>query len=149
MDLLVKYSWPGNVRELQNVIERAVVLSSEALLKLGPDLLPAVDVDEEIDAAPDGNGHGPSRLVSLNESERLHIEAVLNETRGVIEGPSGAAKILDLHPNTLRSRMKKLASDRPRATRCRSARIPSLVRPRYFVAPRTASRPRSSLQVTR
>jgi transcriptional regulator with GAF, ATPase, and Fis domain len=44
--------------------------------------------------------------------ERSHILAVLKQTRWVIEGAKGAAKILDLHPNTLRSRMKKLGIKR-------------------------------------
>ena len=48
----------------------------------------------------------------MNEAERRHIEAVLVQTGGVIEGPAGAAKILDLHPNTLRSRLKKLGIKR-------------------------------------
>jgi transcriptional regulator with GAF, ATPase, and Fis domain len=44
--------------------------------------------------------------------ERDHILTVLVQTRWVIDGPGGAAKILDLHPNTLRSRMKKLSISR-------------------------------------
>jgi formate hydrogenlyase transcriptional activator len=44
--------------------------------------------------------------------EKRHIQAVLQQTRGVIEGPQGAAKLLNLHPNTLRSRMKKLGIKR-------------------------------------
>jgi formate hydrogenlyase transcriptional activator len=113
MDRLVAYAWPGNVRELQNVIERAVVLSNDSVLRLGPDLLP---VD---DAATRGNSPAatpaaPSPLVSLEECERRHIEAVLSHTRGVVEGPDGAARILALHPNTLRSRLKKLGLTRPR-----------------------------------
>jgi len=51
---------------------------------------------------------------TLEEVERAHILAVLAQTGWVIEGPRGAAKILDLHPNTLRSRMKKLGVERAR-----------------------------------
>jgi formate hydrogenlyase transcriptional activator len=51
---------------------------------------------------------GPLGAASLEEVERRHIRAVLDQTKGVIEGAKGAAKILNLHPNTLRSRMKKL-----------------------------------------
>ncbi len=47
------------------------------------------------------------------EIERHHLEQVLNETHWVIEGPKGAASILDLNPNTLRSRIKKLGLQRP------------------------------------
>jgi transcriptional regulator with GAF, ATPase, and Fis domain len=45
---------------------------------------------------------------SLEDVERLHILNVLKTTGGVVEGARGAATILGLHPNTLRSRMKKL-----------------------------------------
>jgi transcriptional regulator with GAF, ATPase, and Fis domain len=48
----------------------------------------------------------------LEDVERSHIIQVLKQTQGIIEGPSGAAKILDLHPSTLRSRMKKLGIER-------------------------------------
>ena len=107
MDRLVAYSWPGNIRELQNVIERAVVLSTGPVLRLGPDLLPVLD---EIDASAEeaaGRNDDP-RLISLADAERRHIESILAHTKGVVEGADGAARILDMHPNTLRSRMKKL-----------------------------------------
>jgi formate hydrogenlyase transcriptional activator len=41
---------------------------------------------------------------------------ILKQTDWVIEGQNGAAKILDVHPNTLRSRMKKLGLGRSAAT---------------------------------
>jgi PAS domain S-box-containing protein len=114
MDLLCAYSWPGNIRELQNVIERAVVLCAGSVLKLGSDLLPVSSpVAEEQLAESPGNGNGRSQSASLDSIERAHILQVLTETKGVIEGPRGAAKILGLHPNTLRSRMKKLGVERP------------------------------------
>jgi formate hydrogenlyase transcriptional activator len=114
MDRLVGYQWPGNVRELQNIVERAVVMAQGPVLSLDADILPstagAVPRDRDADIA---GGREPSGTGSLNEAERQHIEAVLARTGGVIEGPAGAARILDLHPNTLRSRMKKLGVQRP------------------------------------
>jgi formate hydrogenlyase transcriptional activator len=119
MDLLSRYDWPGNIRELQNVIERAVVLSRGPVLRLGADLLPAAGV-----AATPGGGPEAFELdrgksedtaggaSSLEQVERGHITSVLQRTDWVIEGERGAAKILDLHPNTLRSRMKKLGIER-------------------------------------
>ena len=103
MRRLVTYRWPGNVRELENVLERAVILAtgptfdleSDAELSTGP-ATPAADLP-----AP-----------SLEAVERRHILTVLRQTRWVIEGPRGAAQILDLHPNTLRSRLKKLGITR-------------------------------------
>ena len=57
-------------------------------------------------------GKTPSRPATLEAVERSHILAVVKQTGGVIEGPKGAARILNLHPNTLRSRMKKLGISR-------------------------------------
>jgi len=113
MDRLVRYAWPGNIRELQNVVERAAVLCQGAVLELDEDLLPVA-------AAGSGNTAGetpPGRsaaLATLEEMERSHILAALERTGWLIEGPKGAAKMLALHPNTLRSRMDKLAIKRPR-----------------------------------
>ena len=115
--MLSRYSWPGNIRELQNVIERAVVLCSGSVLRLGNDLLPISSADSEAltfgESTSSPAGNSPS---SLENVERSHILQVLQETRGVIEGPRGAARILNLHPNTLRSRMKKLGIERSSAT---------------------------------
>jgi formate hydrogenlyase transcriptional activator len=125
MDLLTTYTWPGNIRELQNLIERAVVLSQGPVLRLDRALLPAVASGAKA-TAPEAMGSVPSKpgrdskltdpsassapgeALTLEEVERRHILGVLKQTRGVIEGPKGAAKILKLHPNTLRSRLKKL-----------------------------------------
>lgn len=95
---LKAYSWTGNVRELENVIERAMILSPGDTLRLPAGVLP--DRKSRV-------GRN-SRLRPLAEVEEEHIRAVLEHTGGVIAGPEGAAKILDLNPNTLRSRMQKL-----------------------------------------
>jgi formate hydrogenlyase transcriptional activator len=125
MDLLSTYAWPGNIRELQNLVERAVVLSQGPVLRLDRTLLPAVAPDTAV-IIPEGTGSSPSRPASdryighvsvgavpenslaLEAVEKRHILAVLQQTAWVIEGAQGAARILNLHPNTLRSRMKKL-----------------------------------------
>jgi formate hydrogenlyase transcriptional activator len=52
--------------------------------------------------------------VNLQDVERAHIQRVLAETHGIIEGPRGAARILGLHPNTLRFRLQKLGIKHPR-----------------------------------
>jgi formate hydrogenlyase transcriptional activator len=103
MERLVSYGWPGNVRELQNVIERAVVLSRGETLTLVGDLAGST-------AGPPARQVG---AMTLEEMERRHIEAVLEEKRWTIEGERGAARALDIHPNTLRSRMQKLGIRRP------------------------------------
>jgi formate hydrogenlyase transcriptional activator len=106
MERLQKYTWPGNVRELQNVVERAAILSRGPLLKIDGPLLANT---------PTNGGNLPGQKVAasggldkLEDVERLHIASVLRTTGGVVGGPKGAAAILGLRPNTLRSRMKKL-----------------------------------------
>ncbi|MGH9843145.1 MAG: sigma 54-interacting transcriptional regulator, partial [Blastocatellia bacterium] len=97
MDRLMRYDWPGNVRELVSVIERAAILARG----------PVVHVEDSLDlrlrAAADSPGLG-----KLEDVERAHIIRVLEETNWMIDGPRGAALILGLHSNTLRSRMQKL-----------------------------------------
>ena len=118
VDRLTNYSWPGNIRELQNVIERAVILSQSSVLELEPDLIPALTIaDSSLIADPSSAPVQPSASglpasSTLEEVERGHIVSVLYQTRGVVEGPRGAAKILGLHPNTLRHRMQKLGLKR-------------------------------------
>src|SRR5437667_141923 len=116
LNRLMAYPWPGNIRELQNVIERAVVLSSGPSLELGSELLPAsapLDADGAR-ARPESASPAPPAPASLGLDaaleavERSHILAALEGAGWVIEGARGAAKILKLHPNTLRSRMEKL-----------------------------------------
>jgi len=101
MDDLQGYDWPGNVRELENIIERAVILTQGYGLQLdeGFELLRRTETTS-----------APPR--SLSEAERQHIERILNETGGKIEGNGGAALRLGLKPSTLRSRMKKLGIKR-------------------------------------
>jgi len=117
LDRLLSYSWPGNVRELQNVIERAVILSRTAVLELDPDLVAALcPAGCSSKTRPSGSKEvatvGIPAPLTLRELERTHLIAVLNQTGGVVEGPRGAAKILGLHPNTLRHRMQKLGLKR-------------------------------------
>jgi formate hydrogenlyase transcriptional activator len=115
MENLVNYPWPGNIRELQNVIERAVVLSVDPILRLDRDLIPVAASTKgmetpETDAPQDrqADRKSPKALLTLDEVDRNHILAALEHTGGVVDGRKGAARILSLHPNTLRHRMDKL-----------------------------------------
>ncbi|HSZ59063.1 MAG TPA: sigma 54-interacting transcriptional regulator [Tepidisphaeraceae bacterium] len=111
MHRLCEYEWPGNVRELENLLERAVILANSDTLEIDP---------RQLETAPPlatslSPAVGPiasQTPTSLEELERSHILAVLKQTNWVIEGARGAARILDLHPNTLRSRLKKLGLSR-------------------------------------
>jgi len=110
MDRLVSYPWPGNVRELQNVVERAVILATGPTLEIEPDLLrTGKDIGHESKASPpqpEPSGHGLEAV--LKDVETRHVRAALKQAGWVIEGARGAARILGLHPNTLRSRIDKL-----------------------------------------
>jgi formate hydrogenlyase transcriptional activator len=111
IDRLVAYDWPGNVRELENVIERAVVLTPGTVLELDGDLLRPAPPATAAHPAPAEPGAGLAE--TLEEVERAQIVAALRRSGGVIEGPRGAAGLLRMHPNTLRSRMEKLGIRRP------------------------------------
>jgi formate hydrogenlyase transcriptional activator len=120
LDRLVAYSWPGNIRELQNVIERAAILSQRSVLELGADTVPLLTAAGSPAMVDERSAGGASESLppleptaaTLEEIERNHIVAILNQTQGVVEGPRGAAKILGLHPNTLRHRIQKLGLKR-------------------------------------
>jgi len=119
MQRLTNYAWPGNIRELQNVIERAAILSEGDALSLAGDFQPATMVPARAVAPPATNTPSPTPMNSapaagaLEDVERRHIESVLAQTNWMIEGARGAAKILDMNPSTLRSRMQKLGIKRP------------------------------------
>jgi formate hydrogenlyase transcriptional activator len=114
MARLMSYAWPGNIRELQNVMERAVVLSSGPILRLDKDFVPIVASEVSLRPAenPAREAELPTGLRTLEEVQRSHILAALEQAEGVVDGPRGAARILDLHPNTLRHRMSKLGIKR-------------------------------------
>ena len=115
MERLMNYPWPGNIRELQNVIERAVILSVDPILRLDRDLMPVEASRKGVETpetdAPEQRQEdlkSPNPLLTLDEVDRNHILAALQHAGGVVDGPKGAARILNLHPNTLRHRMGKL-----------------------------------------
>jgi formate hydrogenlyase transcriptional activator len=105
IDTLRAYHWPGNIRELENVVERALITSSGRILELGnwTARKPATNAKK-----------GPAQLMTMEECERQHITAILEMTHWKVSGENGAARILDMIPTTLDSRMKKLGIARPK-----------------------------------
>jgi transcriptional regulator with GAF, ATPase, and Fis domain len=115
---LVAYPWPGNVRELMTVMDRAAILGNGARL----DVVTALGAPSpSLMASAGPSGPGPTLTAAqrpraipgggaatLDAAMRQHIEQALAEARGRVEGPGGAARILDINPHTLRARMRKL-----------------------------------------
>jgi len=101
MRALRAYAWPGNIRELENVVERALILSTGPVLAIDP-LFPA--------ARPDLSSPGSGLL---SDVERQHILDVLEQCGWRVAGRGNAAERLGLNRSTLVSRMKKLGIRRP------------------------------------
>jgi transcriptional regulator with GAF, ATPase, and Fis domain len=94
---MMEYSWPGNVRELENVIERAIITSETISLNIESFPTDERSIDDNL---------------PLEELERSHIIKTLEKTYWKISGPGGAAEILKMNPETLRSKMRKLGIKR-------------------------------------
>jgi len=104
MEMLMDYSWPGNVRELENVIERAVVLSTSKVLDV--DLLsPAVREPRHLAPAPILPPEGLSFKETVSSFERQLILRALKSSNGV---QKKAAELLRIKPTTLHEMMKRL-----------------------------------------
>jgi transcriptional regulator with GAF, ATPase, and Fis domain len=93
MDALQSYPWPGNIRQLRNVIEQAMILSSDEKLQI---------------QLPEYQRVGKADVHTLEQAERQHIIETLKITNWHIKGPNGAARLLALKPSTLYSKMAKL-----------------------------------------
>jgi transcriptional regulator with GAF, ATPase, and Fis domain len=105
LDRLMQYSWPGNARELENAVERELIVSRGGPLTFH-DIHPAPTNGGPLAASlRDVSGHGP---MQLDQVMARHIQKVLQMCNGQVEGEKGAARILDIHPSTLRKRMKKM-----------------------------------------
>jgi formate hydrogenlyase transcriptional activator len=95
--LLMDYPWPGNVRELENIVERAMIVTAGDTLEVDPHWLNPTRMD----------GVVPETCTALADVERQAIVDALEQCRGKIYGPGGAAAVLGLKPTTLYGKMRK------------------------------------------
>ena len=106
--LLTEYNWPGNVRELAAVLDRAAILGDGKRLEVAKSLGSTIIGPEAEKSPPPGDAPGKTTPKTLDQAMRAHIEQALVKCHGKIEGPDGAAELLDINPHTLRARMRKL-----------------------------------------
>jgi DNA-binding NtrC family response regulator len=100
LDSAMDYDWPGNIRELENLIERSAVITKDSLITHLH--LPEVSAVKDPSPAPG------FEFMSNEDNERDHIIRALKKCNGKVWGAGGAAELLDLHPSTLNSKIKKL-----------------------------------------
>jgi hydrogenase-4 transcriptional activator len=108
--VLTSYRWPGNVREMAAVMDRAVLIGQGRELNVIAALGQATYQSNALPA------RGAATVTSdaiepLDVVMQRHIETALSKTRGRVEGPHGAARLLRINPHTLRARMRKLKID--------------------------------------
>jgi transcriptional regulator with GAF, ATPase, and Fis domain/tetratricopeptide (TPR) repeat protein len=96
-DMLLAYHWPGNIRELKNVMERAVLLSTQERLEIN------LPVKRSLTS-----NYCFSDLPSLDEMQRRYIRFIMEKTGGKVSGPGGAAELLKMKRTSLYKRMDKL-----------------------------------------
>jgi formate hydrogenlyase transcriptional activator len=97
LDALTNYHWPGNIRELQNVLERSVILTNGRALQVPMSELTGKTIPTTV------NGTSPAEP----HADRARILKALEDARGQVGGPDGAAARLGLKRTTLQSRMRK------------------------------------------
>jgi formate hydrogenlyase transcriptional activator len=104
MTAMTAYSWPGNIRELENLIERAAIRTRGTVLDL-----PLRELQNRpLPSTP------KKKAQNLEQAERAHILAALQQTKWVIAGPNGAATLLGINRSTLQHRMERLGIVKPR-----------------------------------
>lgn len=98
LEQLMQYDWPGNIRELEHLIERNVLLAKTSEIE-------KLDLPQSVSSPLQENS---GKMKTMEEMEKEHIMAALQKCAGKVSGPGGAAELLQMQPQTLYSKMKKL-----------------------------------------
>jgi len=106
MSLLLEYHWPGNVRELENAIERAMVLSEDALLL--PEHFPAEFGQRRGENQLNDLFNGYSLKAAQKLMEKKFITSALTHTGG---NRTQAARLLEISHPSLLSKIKSYNID--------------------------------------
>jgi DNA-binding NtrC family response regulator len=105
LQLMTEYRWPGNVRELRNVIERAVLLTSDGVIR-------PTDLPFHVAPSSGGAANGSANVRPLIDVERAHILGVLQHAQW---HQGRAAAILGISSKTLYRKIREFGFQRPGA----------------------------------
>jgi formate hydrogenlyase transcriptional activator len=108
MDALCRYTWPGNIRELQNVIERAVIISTGPALNVDVADLKFSKAGSAVEKPASPKSTNGALHDVLEQAERQQILEALEHCNWVVAGPKGAAAQLAMKRSTLQQRIRKL-----------------------------------------
>ena len=113
LQFLRHQEFPGNIRELENMIQRALIISDGPYLEFDTERGGASSSTRSRQPAVDDElGTSAAGVLTFEEMQRQHIQRVLTLTEGKVSGQGGAAELLDLNPQTLFSKMRKLGINR-------------------------------------
>ena len=107
IEKLLEYHWPGNIRELENVIERQVILARDENVRFERIASPSKTHTKTFTI------EAPAVLTTgdMKAKDKQNIISALEKCRGKVFGENGAAKLLDIKPTTLSSRIKRYNID--------------------------------------